>query len=96
METAAAIIILTPILVPIAVHLGIDKVHFGIIMIMNLAIGLTTPPVGINLYVASNISNAKIEKVCKASLPFLAAMIVSLLMVTYAPGISLIILQLLK
>ncbi|MDW7675202.1 MAG: TRAP transporter large permease, partial [Bacillota bacterium] len=89
METAAAIIILTPILVPIILAAGIDPVHFGIIMITNLGIGLVTPPIGINLYVASNIAGAKMEMVIKRTVPFLIAMIISLVLITYVPQISL-------
>ena len=94
METAAAIIILTPILAPIAIQLGVDPVHFGIIMIMNLAIGLCTPPVGINLYVASNIANTKIDDMMKWLWPFLGASIAALLLVTYIPEISLFLVHL--
>lgn len=93
METAAAIIILTPILAPIAVKLGIDPVHFGVIMIMNMAIGLCTPPVGINLYVAANISKSKIEGMVPWLIPFVGVSIVALLVVTYIPQISLFLVR---
>jgi len=93
-ETAAAIILLTPILAPLAIQLGIDPTHFGIIMIMNLAIGLTTPPVGINLYVASNIANTKIESSVRYLVPFLITSIIGLLIVSYFEGLSLFILRL--
>lgn len=93
-ETAAAIILLTPILTPLAVQLGIDPVHFGIIMIMNLAIGLTTPPVGINLYVASNIANTRIESSVRYLIPFLITSIIGLLIISYFEDLSLIILRL--
>ncbi len=95
METAAAIIILTPILAPIAVQMGIDPVHFGIIMIMNLAIGLCTPPVGINLYVAANISKSKIENMVVWLVPFLIVSITALLLITYVPQLSLFLVNLL-
>lgn len=90
METAAAIIILTPILVPIIIQAGINPVHFGVVMITNLGIGLVTPPVGINLYVASNIAGTRMEMVVRRVLPFLLAMIISLLIITYIPQITLL------
>jgi C4-dicarboxylate transporter DctM subunit len=95
METIAAIIILTPILAPIAIQMGIDPVHFGVVMIVNLAIGLCTPPVGINLYVAANIAKSKIEDMFVWLLPFLGASLASLLLITYFPKITLFLVDLL-
>ena len=92
METAAAIIILTTILVPIAVAMDINLVHFGIIMIVNLAIGLITPPVGINLFVAANIAGIKFEKIVIAIVPFVLIMIVNLLIISFLPVMSLLLL----
>ncbi len=92
MEALAAIVILTPILLPLAIKLGMDPIHFGVIMVVNLAIGFITPPVGVNLFVASGIAKAKIGDIAKASLPFLVAMLVVLLLITYIPQISLILL----
>lgn len=89
LETAAAIIILTPILAPIASALGIDLIHFGIIMIVNLAIGFITPPVGINLFVASKIAGTKFESLVKAIIPFVIVMIVDVLIISFLPSISL-------
>ncbi|MFC7062162.1 TRAP transporter large permease [Halobacillus seohaensis] len=89
MDTLAAIIILTPILLPIAVNLGYDPIHFGIIMVVNLAIGFITPPLGVNLFVASGISGLSIEQLSKAIIPYFLAMIFSLLMVTFIPELSL-------
>lgn len=89
LETSAAIIILTPILVPIVSALGIDLVHFGIIMIVNLAIGFITPPVGVNLFVAANIANTKFESLIRAIIPFIIVMIIDVLLVSFIPGISL-------
>ncbi|WP_017756227.1 TRAP transporter large permease [Calidifontibacillus oryziterrae] len=91
METAAAIIILTPILAPIATALGIDLTHFGIIMIVNLAIGFITPPVGLNLFVASNIAGTKFESLVKAIIPFIIIMIIDVLIVSFIPSISLML-----
>ena len=92
LETSAAIIILTPILVPIASALGIDLVHFGIIMIVNLGIGFITPPVGVNLFVAANIAGTKFESLLKAIVPFILIMIVDVIIISFIPGISLFLL----
>lgn len=92
MDTLAAIIILTPILLPIVVQIGYDPVHFGILMVVNLAIGFFTPPVGVNLFVASGISGVPMEKLSKAVIPFLVAMLITLLFVTFVPQISLMFL----
>ena len=89
MEALAAIIILCPLLLPIVTQLGVDPVHFGVIMVLNLAIGFVTPPVGINLFVASGISKLRLEEIAKAALPMLGLMIIVLLLVTYIPQLSL-------
>lgn len=89
LETSAAIIILTPILVPIVSALEIDLVHFGIIMIFNLAIGFVTPPVGLNLFVAANIANTKFESLVKAIIPFIIVMILDIIIISFIPSISL-------
>jgi len=92
MDTLAAIIILTPILLPIAIEIGYDPVHFGILMVVNLAIGFFTPPVGVNLFVASGISGVSIEALSRAVLPFLFAMLISLLFLTFIPKLVLLFL----
>lgn len=89
MEALAAIVILTPILLPIAVALGVDPVHFGLIMVFNLAIGFITPPVGVNLFVAAGIAKLEIEQVVKGIVPLLVTMLVLLGLITYIPMISL-------
>ena len=89
MEALAAIVILVPILLPIVTGVGVSPLHFGIIMVVNLAIGFLTPPVGVNLFVASGISGTRIEQIAKASLPMIALMIVVLLLITYIPAIPL-------
>ncbi|MBU8905124.1 TRAP transporter large permease [Desertibacillus haloalkaliphilus] len=89
LETAAAIIILTPILAPVAQALGIDMVHFGIIMIVNLAVGFITPPVGINLFVASNIAGTRFESLLRAIIPFIIVMIINILIISFIPALSL-------
>lgn len=93
MDTTAAIIILTPILLPIAVNIGYDPVHFGIIMIVNLAIGFITPPVGVNLFVASGISGLSMESLSKAIIPFFFVMLLTLLLITFLPQLSLFLLN---
>ncbi|ADC48299.1 C4-dicarboxylate transport system (permease large protein) [Alkalihalophilus pseudofirmus OF4] len=93
MDTLAAIIILTPILLPIAVNLGYDPIHFGIIMVVNLAIGFITPPLGVNLFVGSGISGLSIETLSKAIIPFFVAMLATLLLIVFIPELSLWLLQ---
>lgn len=89
MEALAAIVILTPILLPIVLRLGVDPVHFGIVMVVNLAIGFVTPPVGVNLFVASGIAGVKIEKLSKIAAPLILLMIAVLLLITFVPSVSL-------
>ncbi|HHX8688520.1 TPA: TRAP transporter large permease [Vibrio alginolyticus] len=89
METLAAIVILTPILLPITSALGMDPVHFGIVMIVNLAIGFVTPPLGANLFMASQVGKVPIESLSKAIMGWIGAMIVALMLITFIPAISL-------
>jgi len=89
MDMAPIILILTPVLLPVTNSLGIDPVHFGMIMMVNLGIGLITPPVGSVLFVASAVSKQKIEAVVREMLPFYGMLLVVLGMVTYIPAISL-------
>lgn len=96
METNAAIIILTPILLPIVTALGINPIHFGTIMILNLAIGFITPPLGANLFMASEISRVKFETLAKTIWPWIGAMIVVLIIITYIPQISLFLPQMME
>jgi tripartite ATP-independent transporter DctM subunit len=88
MDMAPMILILTPILLPVCVKLGMDPVQFGIIMILNSGMGLLTPPVGTVLFVGCAIGNVSVEAGTKAMMPFFCSMIVVLLMVTYIPAIS--------
>jgi tripartite ATP-independent transporter DctM subunit len=88
METIAAITILTPVLLPVAVTLGIDPVHFGIILILNLMIGLLTPPVGMVLYVLSKVANVPFERCVTATAPFLVPLVAVLLVLTFVPALS--------
>ncbi|MEQ9265046.1 MAG: TRAP transporter large permease subunit [Balneolaceae bacterium] len=89
MDMTPAVLIFTPIFLPIVMELGIDPIHFGIIMILNLSIGLCTPPVGTVLFVGVGIAGTTISKVVKPLLPLFIAMIVALLLITYFPQISL-------
>ncbi|GBU11843.1 C4-dicarboxylate transport system large permease component [Enterobacterales bacterium] len=89
MDMAPIILILTPVLLPVILSLGIDPVHFGMIMLVNLGIGLITPPVGSVLFVASAVSKQSIEKVVKAMLPFYFVLFAVLMLITYVPAISL-------
>lgn len=89
MDVAPAILIFTPIFMPIALDLGVDPVHFGIFFILNLCIGTITPPVGTGLFVGSSVGNVKIEHLIKPLLPFYIAIFVILLIVTFVPQISL-------
>ncbi|MEX2512976.1 MAG: TRAP transporter large permease [Cyclobacteriaceae bacterium] len=89
METIAALLILFPVLLGVAVQVGVDPVQFAIIMVFNLVIGLTTPPVGVCLFVASSIGQISLEKIAKAGFPFLLVSLLILLLVTYVPAVSL-------
>ncbi|MGR5063871.1 TRAP transporter large permease [Photobacterium sp. DNB22_13_2] len=89
METVAAIIILTPILVPVAMLFGFNPVHIGIIMVVTLAIGFITPPLGLNLFVGSSVSGISVERLSKAILPFFVAMLIALMFVIFIPQLSL-------
>ena len=89
METIAALLILFPILLKVAITVGVDPIHFAVIAVLNLIIGLTTPPVGVCLFVASSIGKISIGKVSRASLPFLAVSLIVLTLVTLIPEISL-------
>lgn len=91
METISSIIIMTPILLPVTLALGVDPIAFGVIMTVNLAIGFCTPPLGVNLFVASSISGVTIEQLSKAILPFFAGMVALLMLITYVPSISLLL-----
>lgn len=95
-DGSVAIIILAPLFTPIAVSLGIDPIHFGMIMITNLAIGMCTPPLGVNLFVSCQIANIRLEQITKAILPFIGIMIINVLLISYIPQISLFLVELFK
>jgi len=88
-DTISALVVLTPILLPIVVSVGVDPIHFGVILVANLAIGFITPPLGVNLFVASSVGNVKFEKIVMAIIPFLVSMLICLLVITFIPSMSL-------
>lgn len=88
MDMTPAVLIFTPIFLPVVVALGMDPVHFGIVLVLNLCIGLCTPPVGTILFVGSGIANVSVSQVVKPLLPFLLIMLIVLLLITYIPEIS--------
>jgi C4-dicarboxylate transporter DctM subunit len=96
METLAAIIILAPILLPVAEGVGVNAIHFGIMMVTNLAIGFITPPLGVNLFVTCGIGNISLDEISKAILPWIAVMLVALGLVVIFPDISLYLVRLLN
>ena len=96
MDMAPIILIATPILLPIATSIGIDPVQFGIIMVLNCGIGLLTPPVGAVLFIGSAVAKLPMEKVVKATLPFYLCMIVVLILITFIPGISMFLPNLMR
>ena len=88
MEPSGLLVIVAPLVFPIAIELGIDPIHLGIIMVVNMEIGMITPPVGLNLFVTSGVAGMPMMRVVKAALPFLAVLFVFLILVTYVPWIS--------
>lgn len=91
MEPTSVVLILTPIIFPIAMEMGIDPTHLGIVMVINMQIGLVTPPVGLNLFVTAGVAKMPLEDTIKASLPWLLVLLVMLMIITYVPWISLVI-----
>ncbi len=93
METSSAILIIAPILLPIAVELGVDPIHLGIIMIMNLEIGMITPPLGLNLFVASGLTGMSVLQVARAAIPSALVLLAALFVVTYVPAFALTLIR---
>jgi tripartite ATP-independent transporter DctM subunit len=85
METVVAILILTPMLMPVIIKVGIDPLHFGLVMVLNLMIGLLTPPFGVVLFVMAGVSGLPFERVVRATLPFLIPLLVVLVLITFFP-----------
>ena len=88
-ETSASIIVLAPILVPVAIKFGVDPVHFGTIMVVNLALGMITPPFGVNLFAACTVAKISLDKIVKDLIPFILVILSCLLIITYVPQVSL-------
>jgi C4-dicarboxylate transporter, DctM subunit len=88
-ETSAAIIVLAPILAPVAIHFGIDPIHFGLVMVVNLALGMITPPFGVNLFAACTVARISLDRIIPYLLPFVLVVLACLMVVTYVPELSL-------
>ncbi len=88
-ETSAAIIVLAPILVPVAIYFGIDPVHFGMVMVVNLALGMITPPFGVNLFAACTVAKISLDRIITSLVPFVLVILGCLMLITYIPDISL-------
>ena len=93
MDTTPAILILTPILLPIVTQIGMNPIHFGVMMIVNLAVGFVTPPVGVNLFVASSLTNVPMMQIAKKAMPMIGYFMLALLLITFIPAISLCLLS---
>lgn len=93
MDTTPAILILSPILLPIVEHVGMNPIHFGVMMIVNLAVGFVTPPVGVNLFVASSLTNVPMMQIAKKAMPMIGYFMLALLLITFIPAISLCLLS---
>jgi len=91
MEPTSVVLILTPIVFPIAMDMGIDPIHLGILMIVNMQIGLVTPPVGLNLFVTAGIANMSLDETIRATFPWLIVLLAVLLLITFVPWISLVV-----
>ncbi|HYG45207.1 MAG TPA: TRAP transporter large permease subunit [Bordetella sp.] len=88
-ETSASVVVLAPLLLPVAMQFGVDPVHFGIIMVVNLALGMITPPFGVNLFAACAVAKLPIERLVKPLIPFVLVVIACVMVITYWPGLSL-------
>ena len=88
-EGVPALLVLVPVLLPVATNMGVDPVHFGVIMVLNIVIGLITPPMGIGLYIMSNITGQSVERITVACMPFLVPLLLALMLVTFVPWLSL-------
>ena len=88
-DTASAILVLTPLLLPMAMHIGVDPIHFGIIVTVNLSIGTFTPPFGINIFVAQSIFDVPLRSIYAGLVPFIGVAVVGLMILTYVPELSL-------
>jgi tripartite ATP-independent transporter DctM subunit len=87
MEALSILIIMVPVVMPLFQHFGLDPIHMGVVMVLNLMIGLITPPVGMSLFVTSKVANVKLEKLCKAIIPWIIPLIIVLIIITYIPDL---------
>lgn len=94
MDGGPAILILSPILVPIVTAMGVDPIHFGIIMVCNLAIGFVTPPMGINLFVANSMTGVPVVAIAKKAIPFIVMFLIALMLITFIPQITMLLVNL--
>ena len=92
MDTTPAILILSPILLPIVNAVGVNPIHFGVVMVVNLAIGFVTPPIGVNLFVASSLTEVPVMEIAKKAMPMIIMFLAALLLITYIPAISMCLL----
>ena len=92
MDTTPAILILTPILLPITTAIGLHPIHFGVMMVVNLAIGFVTPPIGVNLFVASSLTKISVMQIARKAVGMIALFLFALLLITFVPAISLMLL----
>lgn len=92
MDTTPAILILTPILLPIVTAIGMNPIHFGVMMVVNLAIGFVTPPIGVNLFVASSLTEIPIMQIARKAMPLIICFLLALILITFIPQISLVLL----
>lgn len=88
-DTISALVVLSPILLPVVTKLGVDPIHFGVIVVANLALGFVTPPLGVNLFVASGLANVSLERISRAVIPLIVSLVISLLLITFIPSLSL-------
>ena len=88
MEPSGLLLIVAPVVFPIGMKLGVDPIHLGIIMVVNMEIGMITPPIGLNLFVTSGITGMSLVQVVKAAMPFVAVLFLFLILVTYIPALS--------
>ncbi len=93
-ETSASIVVLAPLLLPVAIQFGVDPAHFGVIMVVNLALGMVTPPFGVNLFAACTVANIRLEQLIKPLLPFVIVVFACLMIITYVPDLSLFLKEL--
>jgi len=95
MEPSSILLIMSPLFHPIATHLGIDPIHLGVVMTTNMEVGMITPPVGLNLYVAAGLTGMSLGQVTRAAIPWMFVLIAALLLITYIPWLSLFLVNLL-